>query len=172
MNLYKTAASSGPDGLKATDAKALQDYQQTVMNQAQSELGAYDAKAAASGSPIGKSDTQKDRARTQITEGTAGTLAGMKYGQDESYLSRLQALLPGTGSAVSGFGGAGAIDAANMNQNNNIQQAIIDIARSGIFGGKGQQNPFGAAAGDFGGSAIDGVFGGATPPDDTNPFYR
>jgi len=144
MNLFKTASGTGPDSVKNTDKTALADYQKQVMTQAQSELGAYDASAAASGSPINKSDTAKDRSRTQIAAGLSGDVANKKYAQDESYLARLQALIPGTGSAATGFGAAGAIDSANMNQANNIQDAIFKLAGSGIFGaGKTPVNPFG-----------------------------
>lgn len=143
MNLYQTAAGSGPDGLKATDERALADYQKTIMTQAQSALGAYDASAAAKGSGMGQSDTQKDRAKTQISEGYASQVGALKYGQDESYLSRLQALLPGTGSATSGFGGAGALDAQNSNRQSGILNGILQLA--GLIPGsqgKSPQNPF------------------------------
>lgn len=153
MNLFKTASGTGPDSLKATDTRSLEEYQKMVMNQAQSELGAYDASAAARGSAIGQADTQKDRARTQIATGLASDVGNKRFAMDESYLARLQNLLPGTGSAATGFGGAGALDAANMNQQTGIMDAIFKIASA--FPGSAGKTPTNPFSGGFDMGGID-----------------
>lgn len=157
MNLYKTASGTGSDSLRATDSRALEEYQKNVMTQAQAELGAYDAAAAAAGSPVNKMDTAKERSRTQIATGMATDVGNKRFAMDESYLQRLQALLPGTGSAVAGFGGAGALDQMESNRQSGIMDAIFKLASS-IPGSKGRTptNPF---AGGYEGAGGDSEMG-------------
>lgn len=143
LNIYKTASGTGPDSLKSTDARALAQYRQAVLDQTQAALGSYDARAAAAGSPLGQADTAKDRARTQIASGMASDVAGKEYAQSESLLAREAALLPSTSSAATGFGAGGAIDAANSNQNSALLNSVLNLASS-IPGNQGHTpaNPF------------------------------
>lgn len=160
MNLFTKASGAGPDGLAATDKRALEEYQKTALNQAQAELGAYDAAAAGAGSAIGQADTAKDRARTQIATGMAQDVAQKQYAQTESLTAREAALLPNPSNFAQGFSGAGAIDQMNQNQQSGILTGILDLARM-IPGNNSfrESNPWQTAGSDgsFAGGVLEGT---------------
>lgn len=132
MNLYKTATGDGPDSFKATDARALQEYQDMALKQGQALLGSYDASAAAAGSPISQTDTAKEQSRSNIAGGISQSIAEKKFTQDETLLAREAALLPQPGQYAQGFQGAASLDQANSAQQSDILNAVLNIA--GAFG--------------------------------------
>lgn len=119
LNLYNST------DYRKIDDEALAKYQDSVMKQSMAMLGNYDATASAAGSPYGKSDTLKDRSRTQIAEDLAQQIGGQQLGLYTSEPARKAALLPGTG----GIGGlAQGVDQMNAMNQQGIMKSIMSIS--------------------------------------------
>lgn len=129
--------------LEASDSEALGAYSRTAMDAAMKMAGNYDARAAAMGSPMGKSDTRKDRARAQTFADSAGRIGEYEANLATTRAQRKAALLPGASPGAL-MQGAQGLDAANAGRYAQDSQGWADASRLiyGLFpqGGSSGRN--------------------------------
>lgn len=112
------------------DQRALTTYSDAAMKYAQTILGNYDAKAAAAGSPIWKSDTQKSRSRNQIAADAALPIAQYAAQQLSTRPQRQASILPNPAQAAAGFQSAAYLDQASAAQHSQEMGGLFDAAKA------------------------------------------
>lgn len=116
--------------LEQLDTQAVSTLNDQAMQQAMKMLGNYDARAASMGSPLGKSDTKKDRSRTQIAADVATPAAQLAAQLLTTRPQRKAALLPNPAQAAAGAGQAQYLDQRNEARAAGEMGGLMDAAKA------------------------------------------